>query len=210
MHVLILSMSPSRDAAAVDDMEYVLARGGQVTLVTTDTAGWGSLDPRISVLSLAEDERKHLLLRTERFLVLMTPGLLLRFASRGLRTVGRHSRGPIKRRMEAATNRVNRGGTRIHQASSRVHARWFKQYRQIRAWILWRVARQNVLSQLDLHSVDQIVVADTLATPLGWHIAKMLPEINIGFTMNREHLNRGSDEAKPSAAGLVALRSQAW
>ena len=204
MHVLILSLSPSVDAAAVDDMEYVLARGGQVTLVTTDPAGWGSLDSRISVLSLAEDERKHWLLRTERFLVLIIPGLPLRFASRSLRAVARHARGPIKRRMVAATNRVDHGGSRIHKASSRVHARWLKQYRQIRPWILWRVARQNVLNQLDLHSVDQIVVADTLATPLGWHIAQVLPEINIGFTMNREHLNRGPDEAKPSAAGWSA------
>jgi hypothetical protein len=207
MHVLILSLSPSRDAAAVDDMEYVLARGGQATLVTTDTAGWGSLDPRISVLSLAEDERKHWLLRTERFLVLIIPGLPLRFTSRSLRAVARHARGPIKPRMVAATNRVDRGRSRIHKASSRVHARWLK---QIRPWILWRVARRNVLKQLDLHSVDQIVVADTLAIPLGWHIAQVLPEINIGFTMNREHLNRGSDEAKPSAAGWSASTGLTW
>jgi hypothetical protein len=46
VHVVFLALSPAAQAPTVEDMDYVLAHGGHVTLVAGDPRMWGELDQR--------------------------------------------------------------------------------------------------------------------------------------------------------------------
>jgi hypothetical protein len=142
MYVIFVAVSSTRSPAVRSDMEHVLAEGGRVTLVTSDTRAWGDLDPRVDVVTLSEAEQRHWLLRTQ----------------------------------DAVLRRV-----------------FLKRYHQVRPWLLWRVARRAVLPRLDVSSADQIIVGDTLAVPVGWHIAQLAPDAKIGFALVRERRNRPHD-----------------
>ena len=198
----MLSLSPARNATAVDDMEYVLANGGHVTLVTSDLSQWGEIDPRISVLQLSAQEQEYWVLRAERFLVFTMPDLPLRIARRVLRSVARHSREPVKHHLTIATNQLNQVRRRTSAVSRRVHTRYFmKHYSHLRPWILWRVARTSLLPRLDVSTADQVVVADALATPLGWHIARAHDDIAVGFTLDRNITSVVSSSGRIDNAG---------
>jgi hypothetical protein len=186
VRVVMLSLSSARNAAAVDDIMFVLAKGGRVTLVTSDISGWGEMDPRISVLQLSAQEQAYWALRAERFLVFTMPDLPLRVVRRVVSGVARRSREPVKQILTTSAKRLNRMRRSTRAVSSRFHTWYFmKPYSYVRPWVLWRVARKNVLPRLDISTADQVVVADALATPLGWHIARALPDVAVGFTLDR-------------------------
>lgn len=60
-----------------------------------------------------------------------------------------------------------------------------KIYRLLRPYIMWRVARSTVVKRLDWNSVEQLVICDSHAIPIGWHLAKRHPRLTVGFELDR-------------------------
>ena len=90
---------------------------------------------------------------------------------------------------------------RYERAADLVHRKLFlRLYKAVRPYLLWRVARRDVLPLLDLASVREVVVADSHAIPLGWHLARLHPELKIGFSLDRSTY---TDEPEGVAAAEV-------
>jgi hypothetical protein len=72
-----------------------------------------------------------------------------------------------------------------------------KFYRLVRPYAMWRVARRRVVGGLDWDAVEQIVVFDSHAIPIGWHLARKHPRLSVGFELDRTpYLDRDPTEAQ--------------
>jgi len=60
-----------------------------------------------------------------------------------------------------------------------------KIYRLLRPYVMWRAARTTVVRRLDWNSVEQLVICDSHAIPIGWHLAKRHPRLTVGFELDR-------------------------
>jgi hypothetical protein len=60
-----------------------------------------------------------------------------------------------------------------------------KLYKIVRPYILWRVARGTVARDVDWSSVGQLVVCDSHAIPIAWHLARKHPGVAVGFELDR-------------------------
>jgi hypothetical protein len=60
-----------------------------------------------------------------------------------------------------------------------------KVYRLLRPYVLWRVARRAAVRGLDFTAVEQLVICDSHAIPIGWHLAKRHPQLPVGFELDR-------------------------
>ena len=60
-----------------------------------------------------------------------------------------------------------------------------KIYRLLRPYVMWRAARTTVVRELDWNSVEQLVICDSHAIPIGWHLAKRHPQLTVGFELDR-------------------------
>ena len=60
-----------------------------------------------------------------------------------------------------------------------------KIYRLLRPYVMWRAARSTVVRKLDWSAVDQLVICDSHAIPIGWHLAKRHPTLTVGFELDR-------------------------
>lgn len=184
MNVLILSLTTARAAQVVADVQQLLADGHQVHLVVTKGKDWEDVDPRVAVHALSDVEGRHPILRIERFLVLVLPRLVYSLVARLLAVVARLLPGPFGRRVQRLGGAWKRRWIVVREASRRFHReRWGRVYGAIRPWILWRVARRSVLPDLK-GPWEIIVVADALATPIGWKLARRWPEAAVGFSLD--------------------------
>ncbi len=182
MKVLFLALTATRARAVTRHSHWLLERGVEVTLVTTNPDPWWAqgLDPRVRVLSLREGEGRHPLPRAERVLLFRIPrAVLLR-----LRRLG----GPVGRHASVVSGRYE-------WLADRVHRKLFLPfYKTVRPYLLWRVANRSVLPAVDLGAVSEVVVADSHAIPLGWHLARRHPQLKIGFSLDRSAYTDESDE----------------
>lgn len=76
-----------------------------------------------------------------------------------------------------------------------------KFYRLMRPYVMWRVARRSVVRKLDWTKVDQLVICDSHAIPIGWHLAKRHTGLTVGFELDRTPYNdrepaQSADEKK--------------
>lgn len=60
-----------------------------------------------------------------------------------------------------------------------------KFYRLVRPYAMWRSARRRVVRDLDWSAIEQVVVFDSHAIPIGWHLAKKHPALPVGFELDR-------------------------
>jgi hypothetical protein len=60
-----------------------------------------------------------------------------------------------------------------------------KFYWLVRPYVMWRAARRQALNKVDWDSVQQAVISDSHAIPIGWHLAKRHPKLTVGFELDR-------------------------
>ncbi len=83
-----------------------------------------------------------------------------------------------------------------------------KFYKLVRPYAMWRAARRQALRKVDWSQVEQAVISDSHAIPIGWHLARKYPELPVAFELDRTpYLDRpAAGAAAPvpdAAAGAV-------
>jgi hypothetical protein len=79
-----------------------------------------------------------------------------------------------------------RFGRAVRRVSAAAYTRVFsKFYRLLRPYVMWRVTRAQVVRQVDWPTVEQLVICDSHAIPIGWHLARRHPDLAVGFELDR-------------------------
>jgi len=79
-----------------------------------------------------------------------------------------------------------RTGRMVRRVSGPLYTKVYsKVYRLLRPYVMWRVTRKQVVRRLDLSAVEQLVICDSHAIPIGWHLAKRHPGLTVGFELDR-------------------------
>jgi hypothetical protein len=186
VNVLYLALSSARIGPVSRDAAHVVDAGGSATIVVTKPDAWTDLPPEVQVLPLADAESGHWFLRAERIAVFRLPALLLRLL-RKLLVLGARAPGPVGGAARTGRDGVERALVRQQRAATRFHKERFGRfYRNVRPFVLWRVARSEVLPKLDLSTFDAVVVADSLSTSLAWQLADANPDLEVGFDLIRD------------------------
>ena len=77
-------------------------------------------------------------------------------------------------------------GRLVRRVSKAAYTKGYsKVYRLLRPYVMWRAARGTVVRKLDWTSVEQLVICDSHAIPIGWHLAKRHPQLTVGFELDR-------------------------
>jgi hypothetical protein len=58
-------------------------------------------------------------------------------------------------------------------------------YKLVRPYLMWRAARRQALRKVDWDAVEQAVVSDSHAIPIGWHLARRHPKLPVAFELDR-------------------------
>lgn len=74
-------------------------------------------------------------------------------------------------------------------------------YKVARPVLLWRAAESEVAGWFDWSDVDEVILADSHAVPLGWHLARRHPDLTINFALDRA---KYESEIDPSVAREAA------
>ncbi len=78
-----------------------------------------------------------------------------------------------------------------------------KFYKLVRPYAMWRAARRQALRKVDWNAVQQAVISDSHAIPIGWHLARRHPKLAVAFELDRTpYLDR--EPAAAVHAGTVA------
>jgi hypothetical protein len=93
--------------------------------------------------------------------------------------------------------RLGRLVRRLSGAAGRIYAKF---YRLLRPYVMWRVARAGAVKRVDWPAVEQLVICDSHAIPIGWHLAKRHPKLTVGFELDRAPYA----EREPARAAPVA------
>ena len=226
MNVLIIAVTASRRIGVASDIEALAASGAAVTLLTSRADAWPGLDPRVRVVDLAEAEARMPVVSLARRTATAARGLLAR--GRGPTASPQEARhlepasGPAghldgamagDRPQQDSGPRPEAAPPRPAAAGPRELAR--RAYRGVRPWLLWRVARRSVLPALDLGATDLVVVADAQAIPIGWHVARAHPHLEVTFALDRARLSTGCGPTMPYGGRgpsdeAVAERGEEW
>ena len=79
-----------------------------------------------------------------------------------------------------------RAGRMVRRVSGALDTKVYsKVYRLLRPYVMWRVTRKQVVRRLDWSAVEQLVICDSHAIPIGWHLAKRHPGLTVGFELDR-------------------------
>ncbi|WP_067070081.1 hypothetical protein [Carbonactinospora thermoautotrophica] len=184
MKIVFLAFTTTRSEGVCNDLAWVADQGDEAVLVTVRFQSWPEVDPRARVIDLADGEARHPIPRIERLILFRIPRLGFRFLAAVLRRIGRIP--VLGRPARSAGGKVPAMLQRYERFGITVHRRaYLPVYRHLRPYVLWRVARKAALRQLGLDSADLVVVADTAALPLGWHIARRYPDLPVKFTLDR-------------------------
>lgn len=85
-----------------------------------------------------------------------------------------------------AKHPLSRLGRLVRRLSKAAYTKGYaKIYRLMRPYVMWRVARSTVTRALDWNDVEQLVICDSHAIPIGWHLAKRHPRLTVGFELDR-------------------------
>jgi hypothetical protein len=95
---------------------------------------------------------------------------------------------------------LNRLGRVVRGVSAAAYNKVFsKLYRLLRPYVMWRVTRAQVVRQVDWSAVEQLVICDSHAIPIGWHLAKRHPGLTVGFELDRTPYADREPVATPTA-----------
>jgi hypothetical protein len=76
-----------------------------------------------------------------------------------------------------------------------------KFYKLVRPYVMWRAARRQALRKVDWNAVEQAVISDSHAIPIGWHLARRHPGLTVAFELDRTpYLDRAPVGAPAIAA----------
>ncbi len=79
-----------------------------------------------------------------------------------------------------------------------------KFYWLVRPYVMWRAARRQALNKVDWGTVEQAVISDSHAIPIGWHLARRNPRLTVGFELDRTpYLDHETADAASAAAVAV-------
>jgi glycosyltransferase involved in cell wall biosynthesis len=186
-HVLVVSVTKGRRRGVVDDIRYILDTGSRVTFLCMRASEWPEFEGQVEFSEVETAEGRHPLLRAERGVVFKFPNVMLRYTAAVLRRAGRVPGATAPARIAVAgTEDVRRRYNKLGRA---FHNRLFmKGYRAIRPWVLWRSTRSVLLPDLDLNSIDLVLLADAQAVSIGWHLAKARPDLPVTFSLDRSTL----------------------
>jgi hypothetical protein len=112
--------------------------------------------------------------------------------------------------LQAAEQRhpLARVGSAVRRLSPAAYTKgYLKIYRLLRPYVLWRVTRAGVGRELDWAAIQQVVVCDSHAIPIGWHLAKRHPHLTVGFELDRAAYLGGTPADGASPPDLQAPRS---
>lgn len=93
--------------------------------------------------------------------------------------------------------RLGRALRRVHKAlDTKVYQKFYK---LLRPYVMWRVARRSVLRRIEWAGVEQLVLGDSHAIPMGWHLARRHPHLPVGFELDRAPFAEAEPEPEPGA-----------
>jgi hypothetical protein len=171
MNVVMLALGANRQNAVQDDAAFLLDRGAEVTLVTTQAQKWPGLDPRTEVLELSAHESRHPVRYLEWLVVFRLPRVPFSLLGRV----------PGMRGKAAGLQRAYE-----QKLAWRFHRRIFERaYKGVRPLVLWRVARRRVLPTLDFAATDLLLVLDSASIPIAWHLARRHRDLTVTFSLDR-------------------------
>lgn len=195
MKALVLSLSTAREAQMRADIDELLEAGHSVELVVTKGQRWEDLPTAVRMHSLATVEYRHPVLRAERFVVLTLPRYIYKVVARILQLAARLLPGRVGRKFEILSGQAKKVWVATREGSKRFHKeKWARWYGFVRPWFLWRATRRHIVPQLD-GPWDVIIVGDALSTPIGWKLARRLPQASVGFSLD-EALDAGTDPGR--------------
>jgi len=187
LHVLVVSVIGQRRQGVLADVRYILSTGSKVTMMAMRSTDWPELEGQVEFAEVVNAEARHPLPRTERALVFKTPNRVFRtvivLCGRAAKVPGgtRPARVVVK-----GTQTAQQGYGKV---SGAFHNRVFmKGYRAIRPWVLWRATRSTLLPTMDLDGVDLVLLSDAQAVSIGWHLAKLRPDLPVVFSLDRSLL----------------------
>ncbi len=92
----------------------------------------------------------------------------------------------------------------VRGLTGKVHRRLFLPgYRVLRPYLLWRVARRDLLPGLDPAVLSEVVVVDAQAVPLGWRLARSHPGLKVSLSLDRAAYGDTPAGGAPSEAAEV-------
>jgi hypothetical protein len=102
---------------------------------------------------------------------------------------------------------LNRLGRLVKRGSGAAYRLYAKFYRLLRPYVMWRVARAGAVKRIDWSSVEQLVICDSHAIPIGWHLAKRHPELSVGFELDRTPYPQREPATAAATAAIPASPS---
>lgn len=97
-----------------------------------------------------------------------------------------------------------RAGRMVRRVSGALYTKVYsKVYRLLRPYVMWRVTRKQVVRRLDWSAVEQLVICDSHAIPIGWHLARRHPGLAVGFELDRAPY---ADREAAAPAGAAPAR----
>ena len=108
-----------------------------------------------------------------------------------------------------AKHPLARLGQLVRKLSKAAYTKGYaKVYRLMRPYVMWRAAHRAVVKRLDWTEVEQLVICDSHAIPIGWHLAKRHPKLVVGFELDRapwadrEPTTTAAVSPSPTPAGI--------
>jgi hypothetical protein len=95
-------------------------------------------------------------------------------------------------------------GRMVERLNGSAYRLYTKVYQLLRPYVLWRVVRRGAARSVEWNAVEQLVICDSHAIPIGWHLAKRHPELTVGF-----ELDRAPYAQRPPAAAAVPAAATA-
>ncbi|MGW0787330.1 glycosyltransferase family 4 protein [Streptomyces sp. NPDC002911] len=176
---VLLALAPPKPRRVADFANHLLERGVHVTVVTANNSAWRrtGLDPRVTLVSIEQGEKRLLIPRGERFVIYKAPRAILNRARRMAR----------KRRTAITSELVVAATQRVHsKAANAFHKNVFNRgYREVRPQLLSRIARRKALPELRLDLTDHVFVCDINSTVTGWKWAKSFPNLTVTTNLDR-------------------------
>ncbi|MGE5155868.1 MAG: glycosyltransferase family 4 protein, partial [Betaproteobacteria bacterium] len=173
---LMIAVNPPNYSRARELARAMLNSGYTVDMVTVEPKVWRRirLDRRVRVHGLGPAEERRPFLWTAQLVVSRWPSRLLGVARRLTRRL--HGTGP-----EASVVRLQKLHARTAElVSTKIVGRL---YHIVRPRGLWRIARREILPELDLSRTSYVVVTGTSGVTIGWRLARKYPHMTVTTSM---------------------------
>ena len=174
--IAVVAISPPSLQSARRYVAGVRERGYGVDLIALDRSHWDrfAADEGVRVHLIGEVEERRFTRRLERAAVTSLPRWALGFVRARTRSVP----SPMPEALAIFAQRGHRA------VADRINRRIYNPYYAVvRPRILWRIARRQVLPDLDIKRTRRVVVIGPAGVTIGWGLARKYPSIKVGTDM---------------------------